>query len=78
MKHNAINLYKHFCEMVENPKGADSQERTLVRNLAIKNKAMMENRFRTASKYRDDEDIKALLGDKPAPKTSTTKSKDKE
>ena len=47
--------------MVENPKGNDSQERSLARNFAIKNKASMEEHFRKGKKYRDDEEIKALL-----------------
>jgi hypothetical protein len=50
--------------MVENPKGNDSQERALVRGLAKRAKANMENHFKTAMKYKDDPEIKALLGEK--------------
>lgn len=63
MKANAIVLYKHFCEMSENPIGADSSERDGVRSQAIKSKLDMEERFRTAKKYRDDPEIKELLGE---------------
>jgi hypothetical protein len=61
MKANAIRLYKHFCEMIENPKGTDLQEKTLVRSLAKKSKANMENHFRTSKKYANDPEIQALL-----------------
>lgn len=75
MKANAIRLYKHFCEMVENPKGKDSQERELIKSLAIKNKANMEERFKTGKKYRDDPEIQTLLGNKPEVKKDGKKPK---
>lgn len=62
MKSNAIRLYKNCCEMVENPKGADSTERSNVRKKAIIGKAMWEERFKTSKKYSNDEEIRALLG----------------
>ena len=65
MKANAIRLYKHHCEMVENPKGNDSQERALVRGLAKRAKADMENHFRTGRKYQGDPEILELLNGKP-------------
>lgn len=68
MKHNIINLYKHFCNTIENPKGNDSQERASARSLAIKGKADLEKRFKTARKYVNDPEIQALLGVKEEPK----------
>jgi len=65
MKSNVIKLYKHFCEMIENPRGNDSQERTLVRNQAIKNKLNLEEHFRSSKKYQGDEEILSLLNPKP-------------
>lgn len=73
MKSNAIRLYKHFCEMVENPKGADSQERILVRSLAMKAKKNMEQRFKKARKYQNDSDILKILGEKPKEKIKEAK-----
>ena len=52
MKSNAIRLYKHACEMAINPIGVDTLERTNVQNHAIKSKAMWEDRFKTAKKYK--------------------------
>lgn len=54
--------------MVENPKGNDSQERALVRGLAKRAKADMENHFRTGRKYQGDPEILELLNDKPEKK----------
>ena len=68
MKSNAVRLYKHFCEMAENPKGMDSQERAIVRNLALKNKANMENHFRNSKKYRDDAEVQDLIKPKEVKK----------
>lgn len=48
--------------MIENPKGVDGQERRMAKNSAIKAKADLEQRFKTAKKYRDDPEILALLG----------------
>lgn len=61
--------------MVENPKGVDSQERALVKSLAIKSKANMEEHFKKGRKYRDDPEIKALLEIKPEVKEDGKKSK---
>ena len=61
MKANTIRLYKHFCEMAENPKGVDLQEKNLVKAQAIKNKTDLEHRFKTALKYRSDPEIQTLL-----------------
>ncbi len=47
--------------MATNPKGNDSQERTLVRNQAIKNKLNLEEHFKTSKKYQGDEEILAFL-----------------
>lgn len=63
-KENAVKLYKHFCELVENPTGADSVERENVRKKAIKSKENLEEHFRTGKKYQGDEEIQALLNPK--------------
>lgn len=64
-KENAIKLYKHYCEMAVNPTGEDSVKRELVRKNALKAKADMEKHFANSKKYKkDDEEIKALLGEK--------------
>jgi hypothetical protein len=63
-KENAIRNYKHILEMIERPTGVNSAERNSVRNLAKISKAKMEEHFRTAKKYKNDADIKALLGEK--------------
>jgi hypothetical protein len=68
MKVNAIRLYKHYCEMAENPKGKDSEERKNVQILAINSKRNMEKHFKTARKYKDDPDIQKLLGAKDGKK----------
>lgn len=82
MKHNTINLYKHFCNLIENPKGNDILERESIKQNAIKGKEDIERRFRTAKKYKDDPEIQALLGNKPKveetkpePKSDGKKSK---
>lgn len=77
MKANAIRLYKNACEMAENPKGIDSLERTNVKNKAIKNKAMWEERFKTSKKYREDPQIQALIGTaKPKKEKKDDKGRD--
>lgn len=63
MKSNAIRIYKHACEMIDNPKGADSLERDLVKKTALKTKEDMEKHFRTAPKYKNDLEIQELIGD---------------
>lgn len=64
MKSNAIKLYKHALEIIENPKGIDSAERALVRANGQKMKADLENKFKTAPKYANDPEIQELLGKK--------------
>ncbi len=62
--------------MVENPKGNDGQERRAVRNNAVKSKAEMEHRFKTAKKYRDDPEVQALFSTpKQEKKADVKKSK---
>lgn len=62
MKANLIRLYKHYCEMAENPIGDDTIERINVRNNAEKAKADLEIKFKNSNKYKDDPEIKKLLG----------------
>lgn len=45
MKENAKRLYEHYCNMVESPKGADSQERDLVRRNCQRAKEDMERKY---------------------------------
>lgn len=61
MKQNTIRLYKHYLEMIENPKGADSAERALCKANSIKAKEDLEKHFREGRKYKDDEEIQALI-----------------
>jgi hypothetical protein len=75
MKTNAINLYKHFCELEKNPTGKDAQERKIVRENARKAKEDMENHFRTAPKYLEDGEIKKLLNSEDKKNTKKTNSK---
>lgn len=62
MKENTIRLYEHFCKLVENPTGVDLAEKKNVLEQAQKAKANLEQRFKTSKKYKDDPEIKALLG----------------
>ena len=68
MKANVINLYKHFCDLIDNPTGADELERNFVKENAIKSKKNLEDHFRSANKYRGDPDIQKILGFKPLEK----------
>lgn len=78
MKANTIRLYKHYSEMIENPIGADSQERAMVRKNCMRAKADLEKRFRTAQKYKDDAEIQTLLNpSKPEQVKSEEKKDDK-
>lgn len=77
MKANAIRLYKSFCELIENPKGADALEKALCKETAIKGKADMEEHFKTARKYKNDPEIKELLGEKPAQEVNEDAEKPK-
>lgn len=76
MKANAIRLYKHFCELVEDPKGADALEKQLCKETAVKAKADMEKHFKTAPKYKNDPEIQALLGE-PIPEVNEDAEKPK-
>lgn len=64
MKSNAIRLYRHYCEMAENPKGSDSLERALVRRTALVAKADLLKKFKTLDVYKNDPEIAELLGKK--------------
>lgn len=64
MKANAIRLYKHYCNLVENPTGKDAAERELTKKTAEESKKNMEEHFKNAPKYKDDTEIKELLGSK--------------
>lgn len=75
MKHNALRLHAHFSEMVKNPKGEDSLERSLVKSNSVKALADLENRFKTAKKYKDDPEIQALLGIKKEKKEEKKNAK---
>lgn len=64
MKHNAIALYHHFKQQIENPQGVDALERSAVR-INCKNALFdLENRFKTSKKYRDDPEVQALISGK--------------
>lgn len=47
--------------MAINPKGVDGAERRMVQLNALKSKAQLEERFKTALKYRGDPEIQALF-----------------
>lgn len=59
--------------MAENPKGADGLERDLVKKTAEESKEQMENHFRNAPKYKDDQEIQKLIGDKKKSKKKNGK-----
>jgi len=61
MKKNTIVLYKHFCELVKNPTGADEIERQNILNNATRAKANLEDHFKHGRKYANDPEIQALL-----------------
>lgn len=74
MKHNTIRLYKHFLELSKNPIGADSQERDAVRKNAEKSLKNLREHFQKGKKYRDDEEVKALLNPVVEVEVKETKS----
>lgn len=61
-KENVLNLYKHYSKLIENPVGGDSQERALVRSNALRAKRNLEEHFKKSNKYRDDPEVKKILG----------------
>ena len=68
MKQNTIRLYKHYSEMAENPIGNDAQERESVKRKALNSKKNLEEHFKKGKKYKNDPEIKKLLGIKEEPK----------
>ena len=77
-KENAINDYKHNCEMAINPKGIDGLERANVQKNALKCKAEWEERFKTSKKYKNDPEIQALLGEEETPEEEEPKEEENE
>lgn len=75
MKANTIRLYKHYCEMAENPVGVDTLQRALVKKNALKAKADLEEHFKNGKKYKNDPEIQELLGIKTEVQEDGKKSK---